>query len=502
MSGIARHVGDASPGKIPLIGYALLIAAALVPRLILILLYPEAQGDAEIYLRVAHNILDNGCVSLSVPDSGDCAPHWGGNQLPGYPAFIAAAIWVASTISDERIAIGIAQSLVTAAAIARMAHVVGRMSKNYQVALVVGLVLALSPAHIAWSRLALTECLATATAIWFFAEIIASLNEGRLRVLSLSVTVGCAVLLRYDMILLMLPLIVAAIWLQGVRRGMAAIALIGVLAAIPAGAWGLRSVAVGLPFPPPTLHAPTEEPSQAPKGFNAWVHTWIHNQYELQTTLWPALTQDYSTIRVPNHAFDSVEERQQVGKLLEELSLHSGNGFPSHLDDQFGHLADQRRSANPWAYRLFDPAIRALWLWLNPITSLGWPSNPADIAQIKDLWEKRDVSGLVSTLGTAHITILGKALNVAYRYGLLFLVLFVSVRRLGTPGKHLSAIFAIALVHAAGRTLFFAYSPWSGPESRYIVEAYPAIEVALAFLLCTQKKKEGGNPPSVKSKFA
>ena len=62
---------------------------SLTVRLIFALKFPEFGGDADIYLRVAGNII-NGCgVAISAVDSATCVPHFGGNQGPGYPLFIA-----------------------------------------------------------------------------------------------------------------------------------------------------------------------------------------------------------------------------------------------------------------------------------------------------------------------------------------------------------------------------------------------------------------------------
>ena len=66
-------------------------AAASIPRLLLVQFFPWFEGDGTVYVAVARNILENACVSMSDPQSAACVPHWGGNQPPGYPAFIAVA---------------------------------------------------------------------------------------------------------------------------------------------------------------------------------------------------------------------------------------------------------------------------------------------------------------------------------------------------------------------------------------------------------------------------
>ena len=77
---------------------------AFFPRALLSVLEPATSGDWTIYQTVAVNILDNGCVSLSDPMGGACLPHWGGNHLPGFPAFVAL-IWSFSERTWQPVAV-------------------------------------------------------------------------------------------------------------------------------------------------------------------------------------------------------------------------------------------------------------------------------------------------------------------------------------------------------------------------------------------------------------
>jgi len=479
------------------IGLLLVAAVALVPRVTLALMFPEAEGDARIYLRVAHNILENGCVSLSSPESAECVPHWGGNQLPGYPAFVAASIRVLPMILDERISVGIMQSIVAAAVIVRMVQVVGRVSNDSRVAIAAGLLLAISPAHIAWSRWTLTESLATSMAIWFFAEILASMHKGRMHIALLSVVLGGSIFVRYDMILLVLPLLVAAFWTGEVRRSCIALLCIAVLSALPMGAWVSRSVGVGLPFPPPTLVMDGGQQMRTPEGFTKWVNTWIHNQYELQTTLWPAVTRQYADIDVPDRVFGSEEERRLTMLLLDQLRPHAGREFPLSIDEQFADLAERRRAEDPFGIWLLNPAIRAAWLWLNPLTSLGWPANPGIVSRQFATHLEGGLTALLIAVKAEPVTVFGKAVNSVYRFGLLIVLLYLVARYFRrAPHWHL-VIAALALLHALGRTAFFAYSPWTGPETRYMVEAFPPIEIAVVLLMhARSQERESKNLPA------
>jgi len=116
------------------------IALAIAVRLIFVLAVPFGGGDWDIYSTVAENILRGCGVSLSQPDSGQCIPHFGGNHLPGYPAFVAL-MWLVSGHAD--MAIRFAQLLLYAVALGRLVLVVRQYTSSDMPAFAVGLVIAL-----------------------------------------------------------------------------------------------------------------------------------------------------------------------------------------------------------------------------------------------------------------------------------------------------------------------------------------------------------------------
>ena len=68
--------------------YCFVALVAIIPRILFLFFAPERAADSNIYETVAENILSGCGVSLSPVGSGECVPHFGGNQGPGYPAFI------------------------------------------------------------------------------------------------------------------------------------------------------------------------------------------------------------------------------------------------------------------------------------------------------------------------------------------------------------------------------------------------------------------------------
>lgn len=460
---------------VPLLAVAL---ATFLPRLLLALAQPETIGDGFVYLTVARNILENACVSLSDPAGGACVPHWGGNQLPGYPAFLAATLWLGGGVLSDALAVGVAQSLVAALAAARLSFALWRYVQDSRVVVVAALVVALSPAHVAWSRLLLTESLAVSLAMWLFAELLLSESAGRLRVLPLAAALACSVFVRYDAVLLAIPVAIIGLHLHGpmvaIRRG----AMIAVLVALPLGIWSVRSIALDLPFPPPLTISAQAETLDSPQGLFAWLRTWTANQYELQTTLWPALALNYSEIDVPERAFVDDVERDRVALLLRELAGRDGEPMPQEVDAAFAELAAARRSARPWERWLSTPIRRVLWMSLNPLTSLGWPSNAEAVTKIRAALAVYDTPGALRIAVEHPLTTTGKAVNGIYRLLLYGLLAFVVVRPKARGGPGVLLLLVLALSYWVARAGFYAVGGLGGPESRLLVEALPALEIA------------------------
>ena len=313
-----------------------------------------------VLVQVALNIVQNGCVSLSEPTTGACEPDWGGNQLPGYPAFIAL-VWAVSGASPLAVRVG--QALVVVGAGLWLVHAVARYTGSWRAAFFVGLVMALSPLQVAWPRLALTETLALATTMWVLAELMLSLAENRMRVWTTGFALTAAVFVRYDGVLLCLPVAFCAFVIHGPKRALLRGGAIALIVALPVLAWVARSADAGLGYVPriPSLA------SLAPVGFVSWTRTWSTHEYDLATVAWPMLRHRYTDIRIDGRAFDNDEEAAQIATLLDELARFDGEPFPQHVDGAFAALAAERRTRDPVRHWLWNPLRRAANMWFKPV---------------------------------------------------------------------------------------------------------------------------------------
>lgn len=472
---------------VPAADWRLPAAVALVaflPRAAAALLWPAGGGDWEIYGTVAENILAGCGVSLSDPAGSACRPHFGGNSLPGYPAFVAA-VWSLSGHSD--VAVRLVQAACYAGALAWLVAAVRRAVGSPAAALAVGLVMALSPLQVAWPRFTQTETLALATTVWVLAELTWSLHQGRLRLLPLAVALAVAVFIRLDGVLLTVPVAVLAFHLhrpvQAVRRGI----VVALLMAVPLAGWTARNVAVGLPSVlPPTMVTPDGGP--APRGYMAWGDTWVTEEYQRPGYLWPVTRFVYDAIAVDPAAYDDAAEADRVAALLAELKTHQGRPIPPHIDAAFAALAAERAARAPWRTHVGNPLKRAAALWSNPFASFGWPSElPGTVAADMRLDIARgDVATVLDAARQYPGKAAAKAMTAGYRVALMLAALgalaLAFTTRLG-PAR----IFVwLALSHVLARTVLLALT--NNVETRYTVEAVPAMELAVVLALWSLRR--------------
>jgi hypothetical protein len=449
----------------------LIAAAALIPRLLLVYLAPAIAGDWTAYQAVAENILTNQCVSLSDPAGGACIPHWGGNQLPGLPWFVAA-VW--SVFPHEWIWVGIAQSLAITLSTVYLAKAMAPLFPNRHWALAAGLLAALSPLVLPWARFTLPETLALAATQWILAELIRSYLQERLRILPLAIASAIAMFLRYDSCLLAVPIAITGIVIHGAWEALRRGVILLLITAIPLGIWWARSIAVGLgPFPKPYV---LQSGGETPMGYIAWGKTWAVDQYQAPNWVYAVFTQRYSTINIDPDIYMSDEEREKVERLIAELKAgHELRAFPGHIDAAFAEIAAKRRAAEPLQYWLVLPIRRAVALWVSPRNSAAWPVSLNTVRDEGLPNRSRLIEIALNNPGATFVK-LGTA---AYRLALplVALVLFVGMRR-----RRLEAwLLGSALAFATASTIFHAVLLMTEP--RYLVALMPFLELAISAAL-------------------
>ncbi len=467
---------------------------AFVVRLPFIFLFPADGGDSDIYTTVADNILSGCGVSLSTPALGACVPHFGGNQGPGYPFFLAAVWWLTG---HSDMAVRLIQDALLGGAIGFAAYAFATLTSRGG-GLALGIVLALSPLQLAWPRYLQTETLSLAVVLCFLAMAILSIRDHRLHIVSMGLIVAIGTFIRLDLVVLTIPIAVLAFALHDVSAALTRGMAVAIIVALPWGAWTIRNVAVGLPrlYPTPMTVPDGKRP---PLGYANWVRTWLVYEYERPGALWGPNRFVYNDIYIPDRAYVSQDEKQQVAKLLEDLKKHQGEPIPEVIDNAFAKLARNRCAQEPVQCRIVNPAIRAVQLWSNPFSSFGWPNEMPSVAlRDEDRLQisKGGLGGMLALAQRFPLHALTKAMTAGYRFGLLaaFLVccLFAAFR-VKDWGLRVLALTVFCFV--AGRTLLSAVI--GNVETRYTVQAVPAMEIVVMALLWYWWMRPPRNAPHV-----
>lgn len=450
-----------------------IIVLAGLARLSFIILAQTTGGDWFRYERFAENIL-NGCgMSFSTPYSGECIPESSG-YFPGYPAFIAL-LWMLFGKSVNIVLF--AQLGCCLAALYWFLVSLLRLTNNLKVVACAGLLFALSPLHMAWSRYALTESLALTTSIWFLAEILNSIAQKKLRVFHLAAALTAAVYIRPDSIFLALPAFLVSFYIYYWKKAVHQILLFVILTSIPISGWMIRNMLIG--------HAPLSMASRRsasypyPLGYFSWLNTWIINEYERADAAFGVGQYKYSQIKFHLSKFVSDRELSKAQLLAKELAFYDGKPFPPHIDSQFQMMADKKRSEMNFQIYARIYFFRAVDLLLNPFSSWGWPSEIKDVdrsAVAKALSGKnfRELKLLLE----GHITEISvKLLLWTYRVLLFTAFVFLAgfcIRNtftlVGILGCSVAALFF-------SRLAFFVII--GGLESRYMVGVIPWVECSV-----------------------
>jgi|GEM_PF-508678 len=465
---------------------------AVFPRIFLGLFAPYDGLDWSIVYRiVADNIFLNHCVSQSPSLGAACAPHWGGNQLPGFPAFVAFAWWLSG---KSNLAVLVGQSILTGAAICWLMRAIQELTNSKRIALAIGLVMALSPVSLGWARSLNTEALAVATTIWVLAELFLSIARKRLRIWPLGIALACAAFIRFDNILLCFLVVVCVFAIhrpaEALRRGIA----VAIVFAIPLLIWTVRSVAAGLPLVPTVNVAASMNPDGTvlfPVGMKKYYLSWLANATDQRTFSIPVYNGEYQEMHVPDKVFDSQLERRRVGLLLTKLAKLRAKPIPKEIDDEFGAMAAERYAHDPLRQIIWLPLSRLGTMWINPFYSWGLPISfgkaEISIAMKRQLDAGGTGAMVRAVLGNPGFAI-GKAVANGYLILLLaaFLGLLFSFFRTPPP-PYVWTVFVMALTLVLVRSLFLV--SMAQVETRYIVECIPAIEAAVVLGLAHRRKK-------------
>lgn len=450
-----------------LVGASLL---GLALRFFLVFCAPGVVDDSRLYADIAKNWLQHGIYGIT--NSGVIMPTF--SRLPGYPAFLAAIF--ACFGNDNFTAVMLVQVLFDLGTCFLIADIARRLFSD-RAAKVAFFLAAICPFLANYAAAALTETLEI-----FFTALAMDLALRGLQIggsprrpwttwLTCGLSVGAAILLRPDGGILLAAIGGYLLWqlftaVQPARRArpwgapmstselVAAGLLLGIGAFSPLLPWTVRNLHTLHRFEPlaPRYANDSDEPVMT--GFNRWVKTWTADYVSVQEIYWevPGSEMDFS--RLPNRAFDSIEQRNQTADLFSAYNVH--HDMTPELDGGFGTLAAARIQHARLRYYLWLPALRIADMWLRPRTELS-PADPR-------WWEfNDDRRWLALSLGLG-------AINLAY------VVMGAAGFARGWPAFGMGMLLAFLVIRSA------FLGTLENPEPRYTLECFPALIVAASGL--------------------
>jgi len=414
-------------------------------------------GDSRLFLRLADNIRINFCYSASAVETHSCEPTWA-QQPPGYPIILSLTRMVAG--ESDRAIIWMQTVLFVLAAL-YLCWVLYTWHRK-PILLIVTIAVALfSPFSFGWSRAITTEFLSAVAVLLVFSEIARSIQVREIRILSICISVICGMLARWDMICLLVPVLLSAVLLYGLRNTLRRGMLIIAICALPYVGLMARAIAVGLPPIPTVLGGE----ATLPAGIIRFIRVAALDERAIQNLLWPIGFRDYQDI--PYSTLDEYWagiDLVRAAALLRELGqLPSGQTVPSSLDNEFLSLASS--GSKDWFGTYVEvPLLRAKRMWLRWLKdSSSWVAFPS-----------RGRSGLIRYAFFAYsLVVLGGLLAVTFSRDYFLRIL---------------AIAALSFVLA--RTAFLVSVPITALEVRYLDPFFPMIDViAICSLWCVAKSR-------------
>ncbi len=456
--------------------YLSLALLASLPRLAFIMLFPEMIGDGVTYSNVAKNILSGCGVSISEYGSGECIPHFGGNQGPGYPLYIATIWWLTG---NSDFAVLIFQGLFYVISLVYLLDALLKFTSSPKQVALVGIIFAISPLQIAWPRFFFTETLSLACTLWIFAEFIKAIQREHLKILPISLAIVIATFLRLDAILLLVPIGLACFLIHRPITAMKKSLVIFLILSLPWCLWMVRNTAVGLKH----VFAPlAAEQNMAAEGLYLWVKTWSTNQYSSAGIFFPTAKLEYDKIQIDKVAFSTEKQEAMVTDLLEELKQYVNQPFPKHIDEQFRRLGYQKIKSNPLNYFVLVPAQRIFNFWWNINAGYGWPGlggklSPKERIEIVT----GDLKSKFSLLKKYPTIIIGKI--VVNLWKLLLYALFLVAIWLTLKGKEVNdkTLLTLAFSFILARSLFTGWLFHA--ETRYSVMQLPIVELVTILVI-------------------
>lgn len=422
-----------------------LVVLAFLLRLGFIFLGPDSasrSGDPRYYRTASNLLAGNG---YSWDEHAPYRPHM--SSVPVYALFVASVYAVAG---ERPNAVRVAQAVLdvlTSMLVAFLAFSLAPARFKNTAALSALVIYG----FISWFTLIWTTCLFAETLAIFLTTLTLAVSAVALQRSAkrwwaiAGFTGGLAILTRPDSVLLLgavLLFLVGYAIVKRVWRPLVHMALLLLAVAITLAPWTIRNYLVFGIVEPLASEYGCVNPCDFPTGYLHWVRTWLKDMTHFDYAFNPAWEhKDFDVARLPADAYSSEAERVRVEALAERY--HSaGNVLTPEIDADFRALANERIKSAPLRFFVWLPIYRTASLWL---------------------------TGFSTSHSTPYMLVLRILSVLPIHLGALLAF------AIWTWGRRLAILLMLVVVV---RTLYLAFH--YAPETRYIVEAYPAVIAASA----------------------
>lgn len=453
--------------------------AGLGLRIFFFAYVPAVTDDSRVYIDLASNWLQHGIYGQT--ELGKIVAT--DTRLPGYPAFLAAIFWLFG-VGNIRAAL-VAQILLDMVTCLAIADLARRTVAKRMAGPLAFLLAATCPFLANYAASGLTETLE----IFFTALALDCLVAGfDCMAAARDVTsgwslwsaagaaIGACILLRPDGGILLVAVglyLATAMWRAGSNPLIAGVAMSGkparvltrrsiavagitiaIVALAPLVPWTIRNFHTLHHFEPLAPRYANEPEELTPRGFNAWVKTWMAEYASVEEIYWNVQGDKIDVDKLPSRALDEPGRDETLALVAD---YNQTQELTAQTDARFSALASKRIRAHPARYYVVLPALRVADMWLRPRTEL-LPADPR-------WWEFNDdrrESALAVGFGVLNLIYVASALLAATR-GRLRL-------------RHVGLLAGFLLL----RSMFLGTI--ENPEPRYTLECYPVVMVWAAAL--------------------
>ncbi len=445
-----------SRARLPIWSLFLALVAGVALRLLFILVFPDFDGDSEVYGTIAKNLLVHHAYALDGPFRSTLI------RLPGYPVFMAVVFAIFGI--KNYFAVRYVQAVVDMGTCLLIAGFV-RDHAGRRAGLFALWIACLCPFTANYAAIPMSECpsiFSVALGLFAAGRLTSAVNSGSGRrgiwLLVTTAALICAIGFRPDGVLLAGAIIPGIWWYtrkRSLRAGMRAAIIAALLTMLPLVPWTIRNYRTFHVFQPLAPRSGLDPAEVSIDGYDRWTTTWEVDFVSLGEVYWRGDDLPIDIRFLPSRAFDSEQEYRQTAKLISDYNDLCT--ITPELDARFAALAAQRIHHHLLRQHVQLPLLRLAGMWLRPRTEF-----------LEDLplrwWEWR-----------LHPE--GSLIAIAYALmnALLLIAAAVGFARGTVP------LQGVLLAYVLMRCMMLMMI--ANAEPRYTLEAYPMLLVAAAMAL-------------------